>query len=479
MKKFTFIFIILFVFISNTVALEEFYLARKVPGMHIGTINKENVYHNGVPYMIRRNSDNSLVYCLDQQNPNISGYYDENIDNNILNLSEEQINKINLYAYYGYEYKNHINIHWYGVAQFMIWKTLNYRDVFFTDTAYGNRMNYYSDEIKELTNLVNKHNELPSFSNDSFNYTVNKTYEIEDLNEVLNYYEIKNSNIESKIENNTLYINTKEDGTYEIEFIRKSPIDRDYILYYNNESQPLIYPGRIKDVEFKINIEVKSGSVTINNFDSENKNRDFASLEGTVYGLYDDKELITTIKTDFSNVGYLDKLPYGKYFVKQLTPGLGYKLDNNVYEINIDENNKDIIINSYNEVIKGDLLINKYYGNKNDYKLEEDAVFEIYDINDKLIGDYKTKEGIINTKLDYGYYYVIQKEGKDGYKFVDKFNLSIKEQKEYTFDLYNEKEEILVVEVPNTKKYDYSKFISVFLIILGLTFIFKSKKKTT
>ena len=175
MKKFTFIFIILFVFISNTVALEEFYLARKVPGMHIGTINKENVYHNGVPYMIRRNSDNSLVYCLDQQNPNISGYYDENIDNNILNLSEEQINKINLYAYYGYEYKNHINIHWYGVAQFMIWKTLNYKDVFFTDTAYGNRMNYYSDEIKELTNLVNKHNELPSFSNDSFNYTVNKT----------------------------------------------------------------------------------------------------------------------------------------------------------------------------------------------------------------------------------------------------------------------------------------------------------------
>ena len=122
----------------------------------------------------------------------------------------------------------------------------------------------------------------------------------------MNYYEIKNSNIESKIENNTLYINTKEDGTYEIEFIRKSPIDRDYILYYNNESQPLIYPGRIKDVEFKINIEVKSGSVTINNFDSENKNRDFASLEGTVYGLYDDKELITTIKTDFSNVGYLD-----------------------------------------------------------------------------------------------------------------------------------------------------------------------------
>ena len=81
--------------------------------------------------------------------------------------------------------------------------------------------------------------------------------------------------------------------------------------------------------------------------------------------------------------------------------------------------------------------------------------------------------GMINIKLEYGEYYGIQTSGISGYNLVDKFNISIKEEKEYIIDLYSEKEEILIVEVPDTKKYDYDKFISIGLILIGIGFIIK------
>ena len=72
-------------------------------------------------------------------------------------------------------------------------------------------------------------------------------------------------------------------------------------------------------------------------------------------------------------------------------------------------------------------IINKYYGEK----LEDGAIFEIYDINNNLIGTYETENGIINIKLEYGEYYGIQTSGVSGYNLVDKFDISIKEEKEY------------------------------------------------
>ena len=46
------------------------------------------------------------------------------------------------------------------------------------------------------------------------------------------------------------------------------------------------------------------------------------------------------------------------------------------------------------------MKINKYYGGK----LEDGAIFEIYDIANNLVGTYKTENGIINIKLEYGEY---------------------------------------------------------------------------
>ena len=566
MKKILFIFLTLFIFIPFSNALTKFSLGDKVPNMHIGSISSQNVSYNGVPFVLKRD-DGSFVYCLEHQlKINTTDYYTEyDYNDERFNLSDEQINKINTLAYYGYGYKNHTGLEWYGVTQFLIWKELDYRDVFFTDKPYGNRIVAYKNEMNELRELVKMHNTLPSFSNDNFEFTIGTTYEVEDLNNVLSNYDIKESNIDIEIKDNKVYISPKTSGNYEITFIRKSPIDRNYILYEYSGNQPLIYPGRIKDIEFKIEVQVNSGSITINNLDSENKERMFADLEGAVYGIYNEDELITTITTDYSSIGYLDELPLGNYKVKQISPSIGYKLDDKVYEIEITKDNKDSVIDSYSEIIKGNVIINKYFGSEDNYKLEDGAVFEVYDINNNLIGSYESKDGvvnieleygkyyidqikgieghklntrkyitvieekdyemdfydevimgdlrinkyydneledgaifeiydiannligtyetengIINVKLEYGEYYGIQTSGVSGYNLVDKFNISIKEEKEYIIDLYSEKlqEEILIVEVPDTKKYDYDKFISIGLILIGIGFIIKSKKTT-
>ena len=337
----------------------------------------------------------------------------------------------------------------------------------------------YVSEINEIEKLINNYYKLPSFSNNSFEYSIDNEYEILDINNVLNDYEIKSSNIDAFISNNKLYIETKEEGTYEINFIKKNPAKNDYILYGLADSQPLILPGKTRDIEFKISIKVESGSITINKRDSENIDRKNAILEGAEYGIYDEDELITTIKTNKDGIVYIDKLPLKKYYIKEITPSLGYKLDENIYEVNLTNKNKDIIINSYEEVIKANLIINKYYGEEDSYKKEDGAVFEIYDINDKLIGAYETKSGVINESLEYGEYYAIQTKGISGYKFVDKFNIFIKEENDYIFDLYNKKEDNLIVDVPDTKVKNYNKFISISLIILGMLFILKGMKKTT
>ena len=476
MKKFIFIFIALFIFIPNSEALSKFYLGEKVPNMHIESVS-DNDIHNGIPFVLRRD-DGQFVYCINpfQQLNKIDYYKPYTYNDKIFNLTDEQLEKMNLIAYYGYGYSNHTDLKWYGVSQFLIWKVLGLKDIYFTDTKDGNKIVAYEEEIKEIESLVHNYYTLPSFSNSHFEYTINKNYEIKDLNSVLNNYVIKDSDIDAYIDNNMLYIDTKEEGNYEINFIRKSPIENNYILYYEEGSQSLLYPGNSKDIEFKITIEVKSGSITINKIDSENIKRDFATLEGAIYGIYDEEELITTLKTNEEGIAYIDNLPLGNYYIKEIEPSLGYELDNNIYEINLTNENKDIVIQSQEKVIEGNLIINKYYGNNNNYVLEEDAIFEIYNINDKLIGTYKTENGIIKEKLDYGEYYSIQIEGIEGYNFVDKFNISIKDNSNYIFDLYNKKE-ILIVDVPNTGKTDYNIFISFIFIVVGLILVLKSQKK--
>lgn len=444
MKKIIFILITFFLF-CNVKCLSKFYIGEKVQNMRIYEYTDYDSYI-GVPYVLRR-SDGVYTYCL---NPflkynTIDYLLEYSYNTELFGIDDEQLDRMNLIGYYGYNYINHADLKWYGITQFLIWKELNLNDIYFVDNTF-NKINIYENDILEIENLVNDYYTLPSISN-KLEYTINSRYEEIDLNNVLSKYQIIESNIDSKIEGNKLIINTSDYGSYKIKLRRNSPVSSDYKIYYIDGYQPLLLPGKVNDIEFSIDVEVKSGSITINTFDSENIDREEATLEGTVYGIYSDNELLTTISTDGFGIAFIDNLKLGNYYIKEINTSNGYEVDNNIYEVIIDINN-DIVININKDVIKGNLVINNYDLNQE---------YNIYNINDEFVS-----KVLINKKniLEYGYYYIVQ-NGETKYDFI------IDESKDYIYG-------VLEVEVPNTKKIDYYRFLPLLFIFLGILLIKKA-----
>lgn len=475
MKKIINIFILFILFMGCVEAKSKFYINGKFSDTYIHIKSGKEAYNGNMYKYVRE--DGKLVYCIEPFKlikPNV--YYEEyEYNSDLFNISEEVLNKINLISYYGYGFYNHDSIEWYIATQALIWKSLGVEEIFFTDSS-NNKVNKYEAEINEINSLVDKHLEKPSFSGSHFEYSSNRQYEIYDTNDVLSNYEIKESNIESKIINNKLIIDTKEDGIYNITFIKKSPIDTNYKLYYLSGAQALISPGKLNDITFNITIEVNGGNIIINKFDSESEERIEATLKGAIYGIYNDSGLIAEITTDESGVATFNDLELGNYYVKELKPSEGYELDTNIYYINLTKENKNALINSYEKIIKAEVILNKYYVDSDNYTKEDDAIFELYNSKIELVETFKTENGSAKKTIPFGEYYLVQIKGKDGYSFIDKFKISINEKRKYVFELYD-KREVLVVDVPDTLKNDHKSKVSASLIITGLFLVFISKKR--
>ncbi len=436
MKKIIFILLFFTIFNLKVSAKSKFYLEDIVPDMSVTVSDDQNFYSGTIPIIKQIGGD--VVYSL---NPylqvNTDDYYNEYDYNNMLfNLTNEQLNEINLISYYGYNYKDHTDIKWYGVTQYLIWKIINPNNICLTDET-GNQTKY-SNEIFEIEQLILRHYIKPKINSNTF-YDINSNYVLEDLNQVINDFEILSSELSANIVDNALEINTSGMGDYNIILIKKSDIDTPNKLYNLDNFSSLFKGGKVEEINFNVNIKVRSGSISITKYDSENKNNPLSTFACSLYGLYDDYNLVGTIEIDSNGYGYIDNLKKGRYYLKELKPSIGYNLDPNVYEINISNKILDVELTLYSQLIKGNLIVNKYYGSNGNYIPEEGAMFELYDGNDNFINTFETINGIIFAKLDYGNYYLIQIKGEEGYKFVDRVNITIEEEKDYIIDLYNEK----------------------------------------
>lgn len=74
------------------------------------------------------------------------------------------------------------------------------------------------------------------------------------------------------------------------------------------------------------------------------------SLAGAVYGVWKDSscsgEPFKKMTTDENGHAKVDKLPFGNYWVKEITPSKGFELDTNVYPISVTEANPKATIRS-------------------------------------------------------------------------------------------------------------------------------------
>lgn len=189
-----------------------------------------------------------------------------------------------------------------------------------------------------------------------------------------------------------------------------------------------------------------------------------ASLQSTIFTLYNEKmEKITDItfnkkgKATIIGKGEDSKIDFGTYYLQESKAGTGYQKDDTLYKIVFDENHTNIDMTLENEVIKGKVILEKSYGNKNLMKSEANVVFEVYNKDKKLVDTITTDEnGLASIELPYGHYTIKQKTTTEGYSKIEPFEIFIDKIKDYKYKIYDyeeekpKKEEIIIVDVPNT-----------------------------
>ena len=240
------------------------------------------------------------------------------------------------------------------------------------------------------------------------------------------------------------------------------------MLYYNENGQNLLLPGKINDVELNIKVVVKGGIVNLKKHDIKNDAAlNNLTFKDTVYGVYDlNDNLIKEIVLDDTGISNF-KLDFGSYYIKEIKAPVGYLLDLDKHYFDISFDNSEITLDLYDEVISKKIIIKKFFGNSDTliYMPEEGATFEIYDSFNNLVGTYKTdKNGIIEVILSYGSYKLHQVSGLDNYTMSNDYNFDITDTNDYEIKLYDNE---IPISVPDTYKdeIDYFGAISVLLVL--------------
>ena len=444
-----------------------FYEAEYIDGIYMKKYNPYNkITYYQTARFFRKTNTNEFAYCIE---PfaffNHLDTYTSTLNPN--NLSTSQIDKISKIAHFGYGYKNHTDVKWYAITQFMIWQAADPNgDYYFTDTLSGNRITLFEAEINEINNLVNTYTKLPSINNKTYTIVEDNPLMIEDTNKIINSFKIDDKKV--SIKGNTINITPLKEGTYTFTAYKQENVyNQPYIFYQANDSQNLIRTGNLNKLETKFTVKVIPTSIELKKIDKDTKEttpQGEASLDGAIYTLYDSnmKELQELrIK---NNLALLSNLNFGKYYIKEKAPGKGYTKDDTTYEININENNNKIKLVLENKVIEKKIIIQKKYGTATNLINEENISFNVVNNNKELIKTLTTdSNGHIEITLPFGSYTFIQINSTEGYSKVEPFTIEVIDSKEEEIILRD-----LQIPVPNThtEKDNYNIFTILLILFL-------------
>ena len=465
MKKILLIILVLGILLPSKVkAIESsFYEGEYIPDMYIKKFkNGSSTGKYEHMRVFRRNGDDKAVYCLElweslNSNKSING----NDYSNYSNIDRSTLNRIILIAYYGYGYKNHTDIKWYGITQFMIWKEIEKdSNIFFTDTLNGNKANKYESEMNEIYGLVNRHNILPSF-NDKYIVNYDEEFQLVDTNSVLENYTVGgNLGVMHIKEGNTLRITIKDIGDKNMHF-RK--IDNLYnsnpIIYVDNSGQNLLLPGSYPKIEKKITFSINANIIKIHKYLKEEDN---TIPEKAKFNLYDSNGVLRKVIETDDNGYYEIALPYGIYTLRQVEGTPNHKFIDDL-EINSNSNNTIQEFNLYNEELIVPVQITNLDSESNLPILENGAEFIIKntDTNEEisLTTDDLGKTDIIDLKP--GSYEIKQIKAVTNYlKDENIINIDINDSNfSYDKEVYN----INILNEKEKSKIEISKLINYYL----------------
>ena len=507
MKKVLLLVLLLFIFIPIKVFAynDSFYEGEYIPDAYIKKFKGNSGKYEQMR-VLRRKSDNRIVYCLElweniKTGVNMEGY--NNWQHEYLNIKENIWQEIVRISYYGYGYINHNSLNWYAATQYMIWQLLSPEsNIYFTDTLNGNKVDKFKNEIDEIKRLRNEHFILPTLPIEK-EFLYNKEYTFMDTNNVLEKYEISTApGIKYTKQKNVLKItNTRKERTAFKLYKEDKLYNNDPIVYINNSGQNLLLPGSYPPVIKTSYFSIKTTDIIINKKDLDTNlsvPRGDASFKDIVFELYDEKNnLVATEKINNLGQVIFKNIGYGQYFIKEINPGIGYTLNDIGEDIYVDEDNT--IFDYYNEVIKNKIVIKKSIKNLDGTEELEKAKFIVLDSNNNEVLNFETNDGFYSFELPYGNYLLRQLTGKENYKFIDDIIIKVEEDnivqeyslydeeipREKEIEIKEEKDNItdqivkeyvdVIEDVPNTYKGSGTSMIEILIINIGLVYL-KGKK---
>ena len=271
-------------------------------------------------------------------------------------------------------------------------------------------------------------------------------------NNVIEYYNVPLSNIEFELydDNDNLIdtIKTNEKGYAKYDDLK---IGKYYLI------EKTVFNNYIKDnkrhyfeikqenqyqSEFIVKIDLKNylkkGSIEIIKVDSETQKE----IDNTLFDLYNEEgDLLLEKVTDDKGKIIISNLPLGKYYLKEKEANYNYQKNNEKIFFEIKENDQLIKIRLENNLIKGQIKINKK-GEKciiedNDIYYTMDALsnitFDLYSEQDVWLESKETNEDgvLFFSDLPLGKYYIMEKNNMD---YIDNNKKYFVELKKDNFD---------------------------------------------
>lgn len=379
------------------------------------------------------------TYCLEIGKKITTDVYNSTDNLNeqlsITKLNKNQLNYIKEIAYFGYSYPYQYEYKYYMAAQEMIWEYLNPGvDITWSSTLDINGPKINLNDYKEvIATRIKTYDKDISFK--TITGKVGSTITLKDTNSVLPYYEILSSShhqIEIDNKNSTLKIKFSDNyiGNDKIILKRKENYSNPVKVYYFENSQKLLSAGKLESKTQEINLNIEGQALTTELVDKDtltNTPSPQASLASAKYEVYDkDKKYVTSFTTDEAGKNTIPNLYHEKYYIKQVKASKGYKLNNELYEIDLTSTNNKITLTE--EVIKSDIEINKLYEVSGEYKREANIKFNIYDNKDCLYTTLVTTSfGTDKITLPYGEYTIKQENTTYGYNKVSDIKIIINE----------------------------------------------------
>lgn len=370
-----------------------------------------------------------LGYCIEPDSAINTDVYSSYTDWSVSKYNDYVKKRMELIAYYGYQFKGHQTIKYYMATQELIWTYCGDDEIIWTksDSSDSERINI-AHEKNEIIRLVNKHNLVPSFSNLSYKVNVGETLTLTDENKSLTAFDIK-TDIDYKISGYNLSFVVPNKKEIKIDFIpRGRSYDSTIVYACNIRSQRIATFGPPSNIQsayitvipdkIKVNIN-KKDNITKNNITDIGNVIKLKNIDKNEYVKIDDKE-----ELEISNDGTLSLyLEDGNYEIEEICASNGYSINKEKKIFNI---NKDLELDNYvynvdfyNEKVYGKIKIKKIDENNN---LLENCIFEIYDKNMELVDTVITtsKEYDESILLELGEYFVKEIKTIDGYELDNK-----------------------------------------------------------